>query len=157
MKEWYIRQSPRDRIIVLAVAALTLIGLLYAFLWFPLNTKLASQRSAIATKTESLAFLEKGAVEIKAMGSGSSITKQSNKAPYQLIDQVIRDAGVSQPERVEPVGNDKARVQFSNVAFDKLVGVLAELELYSVVVDTVNLTRKNESGYVSARLTMVRN
>ncbi len=157
MKEWYIRQSPRDRLIVIVVAALTLIGLLYAFLWYPLDTKLASQRSAIASKTESLVFLEQGAAEIKAMGTGSGITKQSDKAPYQLIDQVIRDAGVSQPERVEPVGSDKARVQFNNVAFDKLVGVLAELELYSVVVDTANLTRKNESGYVSARLTMVRN
>ena len=143
--------------IVIAIASLTLIGLLYATLWFPLNSKLASQRSAIESKTNDLVFLNQAAATIKASGSNPTDTRTSDKAPYQLIAQKIAEGGAGQPERVEPVGDDKARVQFSNVAFDKLVGVIAELELYSVRVDTANLTRKKEPGYVSARLTMVRN
>lgn len=156
MKEWYLRQSPRDRIIVIAVTTLTVIGLLYAFLWYPLSSALTSQRSAIESKTKTLTFLSQSAVQLESMGSGSSNKKKSDKAPYQLIDQVIGELGVGQPERVEPAGDSKARVQFSNVAFDKLVRVIAELELYDVRVDTINLTRKKEPGYVSARLTMVR-
>ncbi len=143
--------------IVLAVAALVFIGLLYAFLWYPLGNKIASQRSAISSKTESLDFLEQGAVLIKQLGTGGSSTKETDKAPYQLFDQLIREAQMGQPERLEPAGDDKARVQFRDVPFDKLVGVIAELELYGVTVDTANFTGKKESGYVSARMTVVRN
>ena len=81
--------------------------------------------------------------------------KTSDKAPYLLIDQVIREAEMSLPERVEPSGADGARVQFNEVEFDKLVGVIAELELYGLQVSTMTISRKNQ-GTVSARFNMER-
>lgn len=156
MKDWYLRQTPRDRLIVVTVGILTLLGLAYLFIWFPLSSGLESNRTILNSKQNELERIETGAAQLQALGGGSGVQlKQSNKAPYLLIDQVIRAAGVTQPERLEPSGSGGigARVQFSEVAFDKLVVVLAELELYGLEVKTMNITRKNP-GTVSARFNM---
>jgi len=150
--------------IVLALAALLAIGALFAFVWVPVNNKIASQHSAIASKTKTLTFLQQGDAKLKAMGPGGSVTKQSDKPPIQLINQVVGEvigepvgqAKDWQPQRIQPLGDDKARVTFNQVPFDKLVSVIAELELYSVQIDQATLSRQKEAGIVSARLTMVR-
>ena len=155
MKDWYLRQTPRDRLIVVAVGALVLVGLLYALAWYPLQSRLESTRQAIETKGETLEFLQRGAAVLAASGGGGGESRQSDKAPYLLIDEIIRKAGIAQPQRVEPDGTDGARVQFSEVAFDRLVMVLAELELYGLEVSNLTLSRR-EAGTVSARFTMER-
>ena len=155
MKDWYLRQTPRDRLIVIAVGTLVALGLCYALLWYPLQSRIESTRRAIDTKTETLAFLQQGAARLAASGGGGGERRTSDKAPYLLIDEIIRKAGIEPPERVEPSGANGARVQFSEVAFDRLVLVLAELELYGLEVANMTLTRRNE-GTVSARFTMER-
>ncbi|MFK7861824.1 MAG: type II secretion system protein GspM [Granulosicoccus sp.] len=156
MKDWFLRQSPRDRYIVIAVAALTGAVLLYAVIWFPLTSRLAQTQQTIIGKQETLQFIQEAAVQLRgASGNATSARKTSDKAPYLLIDQVIREASMNPPERVEPSGADGARVQFSEVEFDKLVGVLAELELYGLKVSTLTISRKNQ-GTVSARFNMER-
>lgn len=141
---------------MIALAALTLIGMLYALVWYPLSTKHAQSQQAIAGKQETLQFIRQAAVQLKgASSSAGDARKTSDKAPYLLIDQVIREASMNPPERVEPSGANGARVQFNEVEFDKLVSVLAELELYGLQVSTMTISRKNQ-GTVSARFNMER-
>ena len=155
MKEWYLRQSPRDRMIVVFLGALSVLGLLYALVWHPLSTRQLQAQQALIGKTETLEFVRRGAAQLKGATSGSTQLKTSDKAPYLLIDQVIRQAKMAPPERVEPSGSDGARVQFAEVEFDKLVRVIAELELYGLQVSTLTISRKNQ-GTVSARFNMER-
>jgi len=157
MKDWYLRQSPRDRAIVVAVGVLCVAGLLYALLWYPVASRTDSARRAIDSKSETLAFVREGGARLVANGGAGAGAAQlsSDKAPYLLIDEVIREAGISPPERVEPAGGNGARVQFSEVEFDRLVGVIAELELYGLSVSNMTLTRRSP-GTVSARFTMER-
>jgi len=155
MKDWYLRQSPRDRVIVLCVAALSVAGLLYALAWYPLTTRQAQARQALVAKQETLEFVRRGAAQLKGASGSVMQGKTSDKAPYLLIDEVIRQAQMDPPERVEPSGANGARVQFAEVEFDKLVGVIAELELYGLQVSTLTISRKNQ-GTVSARFNMER-
>ena len=155
MKDWYLRQTPRDRLIVVVVGLLAIASLFYALVWYPLQSRTASARQAIEAKSETLAFLQGGAARLAASGGAGGERRQSDKAPYLLIDEIIRKAGVAQPQRVEPSGADGARVQFSEVAFDRLVMVLAELELYGLEVSNLTVSRR-DSGTVSARFTMER-
>lgn len=155
MKEWYLRQSPRDRIIVIVVGALCLIGLLYALVWHPLQTRHQQLQRTLVSKQEDLEFVRRSAATLRG-ASGSSVEKKtSDKAPYLLIDQVIREAQLEPPQRVEPSGANGARVQFNEVEFDRLVRVIAELELYGLEVSTLTISRKNQ-GTVSARFNMER-
>ena len=155
MKEWYLRQSPRDRMIVIVVAVLTTIALLYALAWHPLNTRIAQKQQAIEGKQETLQFIQQSASQLRNSEGTGDQRKTSDKAPYLLIDQVIREASMAPPQRVEPSGADGARVQFTEVDFDRLVGVIAELELYGLQVSTMTISRKNQ-GTVSARFNMER-
>lgn len=155
MKEWYLRQSPRDRIIVIALAVLTAAALLYALAWYPLQTRHEQLTRTLEAKQDDLQFVRRS-VPVLRGASGSVVQKKtSDKAPYLLIDQVIREAQLEPPQRVEPSGADGARVQFNEVEFDRLVRVLAELELYGLQVSTLTITRKNQ-GTVSARFNMER-
>lgn len=155
MKEWFLRQSPRDRLIVMAVGALTLIALLYALVWYPLDLRQTQAQQTLQVKKETLEFVRRGAAQLKGAAGSSTQKKTSDKAPYLLIDEVIRQARMDPPERVEPSGANGARVQFAEVEFDKLVGVLAELELYGLQVSTLTVSRKN-TGTVSVRFNMER-
>lgn len=155
MKEWYLRQSPRDRLIVLIVALLTLAALLYALVWHPLQTRQQQAEQALSAKRETLEFVRRGGAQLRASSGSAAVRKTSDKPPYLLIDQVIRQAQMDPPERVEPSGAEGARVQFAEVEFDKLVSVLAELELYGLRVSTLTISRKNQ-GTVSARFNMER-
>ena len=158
MKDWYLRQSPRDRAIVIAVGALVALGLLYAILWNPVSTRLESRRGAIASKTETLEFMREAEGRIRAAGGAGAAdagARTTDQPPYLLVDRLIREAGMPPPDRVEPAGDDGARVQFSEVEFDRLVPVLAELELYGLTVTNMTLTRR-KPGVVSARFDMER-
>ena len=158
MKDWYLRQSPRDRLIVLVVGILVGLGILYAVLWNPVSTRLETRRGAIESKTETLEFMRRAAAEIRAAGgagAGAGGARTSDQAPYLLVDRLIREAGMPPPDRVEPAGDDGARVQFSEVEFDALVPVLAELELYGLSITNMTLTRR-KPGVVSARFNMER-
>ena len=128
MKDWYLRQSPRDRLIVMVVAILAIISLLYALAWYPLETRKARTEQALISKQETLEFIRRAGAQLRASAGSAVAGKTSDKAPYLLIDEVIRQAKMDPPERVEPSGANGARVQFGEVEFDKLVAVLAELE-----------------------------
>ncbi len=155
MKDWYLRQSPRDRMIVVVVGVLTLVSLLYALAWYPLQARKVSTEQALISKQETLEYVARAGAQLRASSGNSVQGKTSDKAPYLLIDEVIRQAKMDPPERVEPSGANGARVQFGEVEFDKLVGVLAELELYGLEVTTLTISRKN-TGTVSARFNMER-
>lgn len=156
MKDWYLRQSPRDRFIVSIVAALAVVALLYALIWFPLSSSLEQKRQTIAGKQDTLQFIQGAVGPLRsASTNGGGERKTSDKAPYLLIDQVIREASMAPPQRVEPSGANGARVQFNEVEFDSLVGVIAELELYGLRISTLTVSRKNQ-GTVSARFNMER-
>jgi len=155
MKEWFLRQSQRDRIIVVVVAALCLLAGTYLFIIDPLQSGLANRKMQVENKKDDLRYMIDGAATLRASGGANNSTnaRQSDKAPYLLIDEIISKAKVNLPQRVEPTGPDGARVQFSEVNFDALVKVIAELELYGLSVTTLNVSAKN-LGTVSARFTM---
>jgi len=155
MKDWYLRQSPRDRMIVVVVGVLTLVCLLYALMWYPLQASKVRTEQALISKQETLEYVARAGAQLRASSGNAVQGKTSDKAPYLLIDEVIRQAKMDPPERVEPSGANGARVQFGEVEFDKLVGVLAELELYGLEVTTLTISRKN-TGTVSARFNMER-
>jgi len=159
MKEWYLRQTPRDRIIVIAVSVLALISLMYVLVWHPLKTRTAAAERAIETKKENLAYIERAVPVLNsASGPSTGVTLDAELQKletYQLVNALVnRQQLQPPPDRIEPAGSDRtgARVQFSSVAFDELVKVLAEIELYGYAISSMTITRKpKEPGAVSAR------
>jgi len=105
---------------------------------WPLSSGIERSQNNVNAAREDLQYMVEGQARVRASGgsTGSTQLLSSDKAPYLLIDDIIRKAGIAQPERVEPTGKEGARVQFSRVEFDKLVAVIAELERYGLKVST---------------------
>jgi len=158
MKEWYLRQTPRDQLIVVVVGFLALISLLYALVWNPLNTRTSTAKRAIASKQEDLAYIE-SAIPLLSNQSGTTDAgvdpELQQLEAYQLVNALVNRQKLQQlPDRIEPAGSDRkgARVQFSAVPFDELVKVLAEIELYGYDITSMTVTRQPKApGAVSAR------
>ena len=158
MKEWYLRQTPRDRMIVLVVGFLTVTALIYAMVWHPLTTRTETAKRAIATKQENLAFIQRAIPVLTKQSGQSSVAvdpELQKLEAYQLVNALVNRQQLQPlPDRIEPAGSDRkgARVQFSAVPFDELVKVLAEIELYGYNISTMTLTRQSKApGAVSAR------
>lgn len=151
IKEWYSSQTPREQFIVAATTIIGVTALLYTFAYKPLSTGIKSRQASIVTKQRDLEWMMQ---QSPARVAGSSIRQPMNKAPYLLLDEAIKRANISTPERVTPDGSQGARAQFSKVEFNKLLQVLGGLEqTYGISVKTINLSRK-DAGQVSARLSL---
>ena len=158
MKEWYLRQTPRDRMIVLVVGFLTIVSLLYVMVWNPLTTRTETAKRAIETKQENLAYIERAVPILNSQAGkpGAAIDPELQKLEaYQLVNALVNRQQLQPlPDRIEPAGSDRqgARVQFSAVPFDELVKVLAEIELYGYNISSMTITRQPKApGAVSAR------
>ncbi|HBR97851.1 MAG TPA: hypothetical protein DD979_10800 [Gammaproteobacteria bacterium] len=156
-KEWYLRQSRRDRMVVILMGTLIALSLIYALVWNPLVRGLAQNRDAVSRNGTVIAQMLTAEAQVKALrGAGRSGVTSSNRAPYLLVDQVIRKLGMATPDRVEPIGATGARVNFSAVEFDKLIVALGELEQYGLQISTLNVSRK-DAGQVGARFRVDKN
>lgn len=156
-KDWYLRQSQRDRLIVVGLTVFVVVSLAYAMFWLPLTRGLENNRKAIVKNEQTIQKMLVSESIAKSMkgGSGPGL-KSSKKAPYLLIDDIIRKLQMKNPDRVEPIGTTGARVNFTAVEFDKLIMAIAELEEYGLKVSTLNISRK-EVGIVGARFRVDKN
>ncbi len=151
IKEWYSSQTPREQFIVATTAIIGVGALLYTLAYKPLSTGIASRQASIETKQRDLEWMKQQSPRVAA---GGQAIQAMDKAPYLLLDEAIKRARISTPERVTPDGSQGARAQFSKVEFNKLLQVLGGLEqTYGLSVKTINLSRK-EAGEVSARLSL---
>ncbi len=157
MKDWFLAKSARDRLILVCLGVLIMAAMIYVLAWHPLANAVERKQQNIGNAKKDLQYMVEGQARIRASGGnvGAGQLLTTDKAPYLLIDDIIRKAGIKLPERVEPTGKDGARVQFSEVEFDKLVAVIAEIERYGLNVTTLNVSRK-ANGIVSARFNMER-
>lgn len=152
MQEWYTSQTPREQFIVAATTIIGIGALLYTFAYKPLSTGIKSRQASVAANQRDLAWMKQQSPASR--GSTGQAIQPLDKAPYLLLDEAIKRARISTPERVTPDGDQGARAQFSNVEFNKLLQVLGGLEqTYGLSVKTINLSRK-DAGQVSARLSL---
>jgi len=151
MKEWYTSQTPREQLIVAATVIIGIAAVLYMFAFKPLKEGIASRQTSVVAKQRDLEWMKQQ--RVGSVGGGQTVQPMP-KAPYLLLDEAIKRARISTPDRVTPDGDQGARAQFSKVEFNKLVQVLGGLEqTYGLSVKTINLSRK-DAGQVSARLSL---
>ncbi|MCG8382481.1 MAG: type II secretion system protein M [Gammaproteobacteria bacterium] len=156
LKDWYLSKSIRDQRILNVIAVLIVLLLVYALLINPFRQSFQEKRSRVASQEKTLVWMQSAAATVQTLGGSqsTSVSRKSNKAPYILVDEVIRRQRLPAPARIEPAGSNGVRLQYQSVEFDRLLPLLDELkEKYQLSVSTTNFSRK-EPGVVSARITL---
>ena len=152
-------RSPREQLLLLAAGATLIVFALYWFALQPVMTSLADTRARVDGNARSIEYMREAAGEaivLQAAGGGSGGPVDTRTSPLAALDNTFRQMGLGQPTRIEPVGQDGARVQFSDVEADTLIRALGEVERrYGLRIAQLNLTRR-QRGLVSARVSVER-
>ena len=158
LKHWFNSLQPRERQVVSVGAVILPLVLLYLLIIDPLYQNLVSQRERIANQQQLLHWMQQSAQEAKQLmaSGGPGNAQNNNKAPYLLVDEAVRRAGLPAPSRLEPQGSDAAIAQFENLAFDRLMPVLASLQaMNNLTVTDMSIVRR-EDELVSATISIKR-
>lgn len=159
MRDWFESLEARERLFVVLGAVVVSIALLWGLIWVPLDKGHRDLQQRVSTWERSLAELRPLASMPRPQnGSQSAAGAAASQSPVVVVDSTLRSHGLGQPKRSQPTPNG-IRVEFENVAFDKLVVWLGDLSSqYGMEVQAGSLsTATPESpGRVNATLTLER-
>lgn len=158
MKEWFGSLAPRERLVVAFGGAVAVLLLVHVALVEPMLGAYEQRTSRVASLERDLAWMTSAAAEVRTLhargrGSGGAST---DRPAYLAVDEAVRGGGLPRPERLEPAGSAGVRVEFSEVAFDALIGVLGRLERDARLQVTRARFSRVDDGVVSAQLTLER-
>lgn len=159
MKAWFQGLAPRERRTVLGGGTVAAAVLVYLVVIEPVAEAFAERERRVETLTQQLEWMRGAAAEVASLRSGGSGLSAGgdDRPPYLAIDNALRGAGLPQPQRLEPVGDGGARLEFEAVPFDPLARIIGRLRSESGLrVTRARIRRLEEAGQVSARLTFER-
>jgi len=159
MKDWYASHSPREQMILMVGGVALVLAFIYLAMLKPVYDGLDEKRSRVDGNKNAISWMQDAASEALSLkgSSGVDMSKvDTTQAPLTAVARIFREAGLPAPNRVDPVGSQGARVQISEIEFDKLVIVLENLESQSgLQVQSLNVSSQR-SGVVGARITLER-
>lgn len=159
MKAWFLSLAPRERLTVAAGAGVAVAVLIYLLAIEPAIEAFAQRQDRVATLERQVSWMQEAANEVRSLrASGQrSAVGSSDQAPSLAVESVLAGSGLPQPDSLKSDGDAGARLEFDQVAFTPLVGVLGRLRSeHGLVVTRANITREAE-GMVDARVTLERN
>jgi general secretion pathway protein M len=159
MREWWDKLQPRERLILTLGCAISLVLILYAGFWYPLQRDVARLQGSIGDQRATVIWMQNAAREVEQLRSNSAARRGSSGAPLlTLVEQSARQAGLGASlSRVEPQGSDQVRVWLEAAAFDSMVGWLGQVrQSQGVEVESVVLDPQKDAGLVNARLVLQR-
>ncbi|MET1079159.1 MAG: type II secretion system protein M [Pseudomonas sp.] len=142
--------APRERVLLVVMAAFVLLALLYLVVWQPVSRELKSARTYYQEQRELNAYLLQNADQVRQQVARPAV----NLAPEQLQGLVTQNAqqhGLV-VERFDSDG-DGLLVSLAKAPFEALLRCFTELEAQGVILGEVNLDRAGE-GLVDARVTL---
>ncbi|SEP16209.1 type II secretion system protein GspM [Aquisalimonas asiatica] len=157
MKQWWQGLAQRERR-VLMLGGCALVVILYVFaLRLPAERAVEDLEARVSQERALAGWMEQTGDRILALQGeepASTDAVDRDQALFSLADESAREAGFgSQLARIEPAGDDGARVNFEGIAFDALIRWLVHLrQTYGVTADQVTIRRAAEEGRVDAQL-----
>ena len=149
---WWRNLPPRERWIATLGAAVLAFALAYFALWAPIKRDLVKLQKAVPENRSKLALMRAQAQQVANMRGQAPRTSASGNL-LSTLEQSANAKGLRQAiTRMEPEGNDGARLHFDEVSFNSLASWLAELQTQGVRVDTATVQRRPQPGMVSARV-----
>lgn len=159
MKAWFAALAPRERNIVVGGGAVLAALLVYLLAIEPAVQAFATREQRVASLEQQLTWMREAGAEVRALrGTGAAgESADTDRPPYLAIDDALRGAGLPEPGKLEPTGEEGARLEFDRVPFDPLMRVVARLRADSgLQVTRARIVRTDEPGEVSAQFTFER-
>ncbi|WP_439640699.1 type II secretion system protein GspM [Nevskia sp.] len=154
----YEALQPREQVLVGIAAVLLVIALLYSAIWQPLaraRKQLADDLEAAQAVAIKLAQAE---ADLRVAAPQSAPIVGADVSLLTAVDQAAKNGTLKKPpSRLQPDGDNTARIWFEDVEFDVLLRWMQELQSrYGVTIDVVDIEKRETAGLVNARLSVLR-
>lgn len=155
----YEALQPREQLLVGIAGMLIALALIYAAIWQPFahaRVRHAKELDAARAVASSLAIAE---TEVLSRGQrGAAPIVGSDVSLLSAVDQAAKSGTLTKPpSRLQPDGENQARVWLEDVQFDVLMRWMYELQNnYGLRIDVADIERQPTPGLVNARLSLVR-
>ena len=158
MTEWFDNLSHRDRWIVIVGGIVTVLLLFWALVLDPLALSTENAERRLAAKQNELSALMVIQRKVSRVKTTSGGRPRSTGSLLGVVDRSIRTAGLRDDlKRITPDGKTRVRLWFDNVAFDRFIGLLANLQQQEgIQVDQLSVSRQPTFGYVRVSVTLQR-
>jgi general secretion pathway protein M len=158
MREWFDKLEPRERLVLVVGVAISLLVLLYAGVWYPLERDVHRLQQSVLDQRATVAWMRQAAQEVKQLRSSGEHRQVSTAPLLTLVEQSARQAGLgSTLSRIEPQGESQARVWLEEAPFDAMVRWLGQVrQSQGLTVESIVLDPQKDAGLVNARLVLER-
>lgn len=154
----YEALQPREQMLVGIAAVLVVIALLHAAIWQPIVKRHRTLVDELDTARSIATRLAQAEVEVRVAAPQSAPIVGSDVSLLTAVDQATKNGTLSKPPaRLQPDGENQARIWFEEVEFDVLLRWMNELQSrYGVRIEVADIERQPTAGLVNARLAVVR-
>ena len=151
LRAYWQGRSPRDRQIIMAISAIVLIAVLYAYLWLPMNEARDQLRKDLPKLRSAARQMEMQAKEVAQL-RGTPIPAASGAA-QDVIGKSAERAGLKgELTQVTSLSPERTQVTLNAVAFDRWVEWTRTLASESALrVESAQVTATGEPGMVKVQ------
>lgn len=158
LRRWWTARETRERRVLLVGAIMCAVVLGWVLVWRPLASARASLSDQLDLQRQNLAFMHSAATQLRGLGTNGrqGQAKRAGKSLLALADSSARAANLDGAlKRVEPLDQDRVRVEFGQAGFDVLVSWLQTLQRdYGIQVEDLSVRRVDGVGLVDAHVTL---
>ncbi|MEL7448829.1 MAG: type II secretion system protein M [Pseudomonadota bacterium] len=161
MKDWFMELDARERMLLIGAGSFLALVLVFLLVIEPLYASTASLEESIEAKRVDLAYVQRGAQQIVAMGQAGRNTRAqpSSRPLVVIVDQTARSAGLGNKLNQNQAGADGSsiKVRFEDAPFDSIVPWLSSLGTrHGIEVESGTIERSGGPGLVDVSLTLKR-
>lgn len=154
----YDALQPREQTLVGIAAAMLIAALLYSAIWQPLARARKQLTEELASARDVATQLAQAEAEVRSAAPQSAPVVGSDVSLLTAVDQATKNGTLKKPPaRLQPDGEDAARIWLEDVEFEVLLRWMFELQSrYGVTLDVVDIEKRETPGLVNARLSVLR-
>lgn len=160
MKDWFHSLAERERLFVMAAAAVLVVAVFYLAVWMPLDRGQSSVAGSVSSWRDSIAELRLLKGELQSSDVGEAEVAGLDQSLVVIVDETLRNRSLYETlQRSQPTGANGIRVEFENVAFDDLMLWLGDLSArYALQVQSANFSAasREQDGRVNSTITLER-
>lgn len=158
LRAWFQGLAPRERLLILAAAALAAVAVAYAGVVEPVFGARARAAESVARNRQLLADIEGVARRLGPQRSQPAAAPGSADSLVVVIDRSTRDLGLAGfLKRNQPEGPASIRLRFENAPFDQLLEWLAAAETRDGLRPTAaSFDPSGEPGRVNSNIVLAR-
>lgn len=158
LRSRYDALQPREQKLVGIAAVLIVVALMHSAIWQPIVRRHQSLAEQLASAQALATTLAQAEIEVGQASPQTASLVGSDVSLLTAVDQATKNGTLSKPPaRLQPDGDNQARIWFEGVEFDVLLRWMNELQTrYGVRIDVADIERQPMPGLVNARLAVVR-